>query len=158
MIPLWIAMLIPHWMISVQGVFTYTIHEATSALDNKSLQMLSIALLGGLSVASTIWEATVLKNKKYVASPFTTGLYWSGRNEWFSAISNTVISTALAVINPVDIGSLIISERMFYSNLIARGLVSFGVLGGLNLIINQGFTEQIGSGVNTLINKIRKTK
>ena len=46
-------------------------------------------------------------------------------------------------------------RRVFYANLVARGLVALGAIGGINLAIYKGYTERLGRFTSNIIDKLK---
>jgi hypothetical protein len=144
MIPIWIGMSIPAWMIALQGFLVAGIYELFRYFSFSYPLHLGLTIFLIFTLLGMIWEYRVLSVKKYVCNPATTASFWVDSKKTLSVIIGNLLGLLGAITDPVDILSFASGSSWLAADLIARGLITFFVLGGFNLSIYLGYTEALG--------------
>jgi hypothetical protein len=138
MIPTWIAMAIPIWMVGLQGLLAGIAKSIGLSLE------ISIFFICGAQIMSAGFEYYVLSKKKYTCNPFTTVSYWWDKNKLLSVFIGNSLGWLGAITDPVDLLAFASGGKWLAADLVARGIILIGIFGLFNWLILIGSTEALG--------------
>lgn len=159
MLPVWTAVLIPHWMPAVQGIIATGIHEGFYYVPDAAVGLITVGLFTAMNALTLYLEYKALSEKKYVTNPVTTVAHWTGLNNQNSVIAGNLAGWACSVFNFTDWASVVSRDpRILNADIIAKSALALFIFGGMNLLILFGQTEAVGKKIGELSKKITKGK
>lgn len=140
-----------------QAGVSLAIHEGLIHLKPEVMGEVAAVAFGLSLIGGYLYERETLELTGLSAYPLTTFLHLRLHNPALATFLGDAIGQLNFFVNPVDVGSTLGGEHLFYSNLISRSVLGLGYSVGLNWAIRQGLAKPLTDKINSYREKLTDT-